>query len=291
MQFTKTHGCGNDFIIIDQEEGIDRQLVTIPFLQKWASKLCDRHRGVGADGILFVNSTEFNNLFYQMTVINSDGTIAEMCGNGLRCVAAYLYKRNRLQTGQNILTGAGEITVSFTQIPPLLLDRIDDKRLSHDMWVGASLGKPKNIHELKIQTQSTNLASADDTLTVLSLGNPHGVTFDPHAFEQRHVLAQEWSRHFKDGINLSFAKFVDKQQLELHVHERGCGWTQACGTGACATVVAAVTLGYAQQNQPIQVRLPGGDLHITYTSEGILEMWGPATEVYSGQIEIDRPKI
>jgi len=278
MQFTKAHGCGNDFIITELQRADQPSVKELRAAAPW---LCDRHRGVGADGVLVVtepdDDPEGSAARAQMSVINADGSIAEMCGNGLRCVGHYLHKRGRLRSGERILTGAGALKLWFAEPPAELSER---ERCEHERggaWVGVDMGQPREIR---------SLVSSGVELCALSLGNPHAVSFDAEAFERRGALSEELKRPFVGGVNLSFARWLAPGHLELHVDERGCGWTQACGTGACATVVAAVSSGQANKGDELLVRLPGGTLKVSWLSSGELKMWGPAIELYSAHIQL-----
>jgi len=284
MQFTKAHGCGNDFIILDLEGTQEQVRAKIAELRDEAPGICDRHKGVGADGLLLVTPTLVERgARYEMTVINSDGSLAEMCGNGLRCVADFLRRSGRLCSGEELKTGAGELRVHFSDPPEGVAEAERASLFAHGSWVGAELSAPQGVRRLCV---SSDPHSEQWHLTCLSLGNPHAVTFDPEAFARRAELAPALSGQFEGGVNLSFARLESPGLIQLHVHERGCGWTQACGTGACATAVAAVEWGLAKQGAPLTITLPGGQLVIEYSSEGLIMMWGPALEVFRGALNV-----
>ena len=249
MKFSKYHGLGNDFIIVDRLE-IDVSS---------AVALCSRHRGIGADGILAMSARADGS--HEMVVYNADGSIAEMCGNGLRCAAAYL-KRNQMvsQDIAIIHTGAGPLTVWYER----------------DL-VTASLGQIHDSGEASIEVDGQTITGRH-----LSAGNPHFVIFDQTIKEQRHTLGPLIEKHpyFPDGANVSFATVEDNASVSLIVWERGCGFTQACGTGAGATATAAWLLGKVNTG-PVVVTLPGGALTLSQNLNEVL-MTGPAQHVFDG---------
>lgn len=283
MQFTKAHGCGNDFIIIDLVEAQGSTTIMIEELRRAAPMVCDRHRGVGADGVLVISSCHADGgARYEMTVINADGSVAEMCGNGLRCVADYLMRRGRAQTGDQLRTGAGDISIFFSA-PPRQLSSRERSELSRGSWVGAQLGAAAH---LKREQWWGDDPQERWGVSTLSMGNPHAVSFEAELYERRATLAPLLSGRVEGGVNVSFAQLTGAQHLTLHVYERGCGWTQACGTGACATVAVAVSLGLIKTGELTQVSLPGGSLMIEQATDGSLMMWGPAVEVYQGELSL-----
>ena len=267
MQFTKVEGCGNHFILLDQT---DHKTQIDPLSTDQIRRLCDPHFGIGADGILCVrryvdqiNSSHLSR--YEMIVYNADGSLAEMCGNGLRCVVRYLHQHYDLcsaaEVSTSILTGAGLLAVS-----------IDDQK-----GIGVRMGWPQAITPQMFPEAKLPM----DIVSFYSLGNPHLVSFEPQCFDRRKVLAPEWSQSIQGGINVSFAQLQAADCMELHVFERGCGWTLGCGTGACATVYHGYREGLFQIDSAVTVKLPGGSLTIDLCDDG-LTMWGAAREVYRG---------
>ena len=269
LTFHKYEGLGNDFLILDRSDwdrlglGVDE-----------ARALCDRHRGVGADGVLLLEPEK-----PAMSVINADGSIPEMCGNGIRCAALHLLRtKHRLSLETDIETASGarrciaerdgdSALVSVDMQAPSL-DPCDIPLRADAPWVDATL------------------LVGDETLhvTAVSMGNPHAVTFDAIG-EARRTLGPliQQDPHFPQGVNVGFAAVRDGSAIELHVLERGAGWTQACGTGACAAAVAAVETGRARPGQTLEVILPGGVLHITVDgSDQPVRMSGPARFVFEG---------
>jgi diaminopimelate epimerase len=279
LSFSKYHGLGNDFIIVEAQALGPTQAV----------RLCDRHRGIGADGLLLLTGTGGR---FRMQVINADGSVPEMCGNGIRCVALHLSRTKRAPEGDfDIDTDAGvhtcrvvepgtHGTIEVSMRAPSLLPK--DVPLSGDApMIDAELSA--GSHTLRV--------------TAVSMGNPHAVTFD-HVGDDRYSLGPLVQSHpsFPHGVNVGFADLVGPQEIELAVYERGAGWTEACGTGACAAAVAAVETKRARRGRPIEVTLPGGSLTIIVGDEGErLRMTGPAVHVFDGTVEISgnsiRPSI
>ncbi len=273
MRFFKYEGLGNDFVIVEQPFGS---------LSTGAVKdICDRHRGVGADGVLFTGERDGRAF---MKVLNADGSRPEMCGNGLRCVALYLVHAGIRAVGEafEVDTDAGPhpcevrdgqrrgaVTV---QMRPASLD-------AREVFQG---GAARRV-EVPLQLDARQVV-----LSAVSMGNPHLVTFEtltPEAQEQIGPQLETDSR-LRAGANVGFATMKAEGGLSLRVWERGVGWTQACGTGACAAAVAAVETGRAPRGQALSVELPGGALQILVRGVGErLAMTGPAARVFEGSWE------
>ena len=271
-RFTKLEGCGNHFIIFD--------CISDPKLIKYLDskriiQLCRPNFGIGADGVLLLTKAEIMGgqgmPQFKMIVYNADGSLAQMCGNGLRCIVRYLqsdYQLFETQSPVYIQTGAGALEVklqdSGSAVPKHILQRL----------IGVKMAWPTTQNWVKRN---------DRNFEILSLGNPHFVSFDSTDYQLREQRAQEWNQLIPGGINLSFAQQTGPTTVDLHVHERGCGWTLACGTGATAAVFA----GYQQQrfylDQKVEVNLPGGQVTIEIKSDA-LWLWGPANEVFRGQL-------
>lgn len=289
IKFWKMQGLGNDFALIDA-----RQLPLQPLMEA-AVGLCDRHFGIGADGLLlWTGSAEQP----RMTVVNADGSVPEMCGNGLRCFVKWLGD-HQLPGAQSVAvqTGAGalqcavergapgsadqgrvtlvQVAMGIAQWAPELVPVLSDAPLLGGLL--ADLPQP---------TQGPPLR-----WTALSTGNPHLVTFDPLSPQERLALGPQLSSHarFPRQINVEFARVqqgLRGPEIHVDVFERGCGWTLACGTGATATVHAAVRLGLVPAGQAVPVRLPGGWLSIEIGADGSAIMRGPAEEVFEGSVDI-----
>jgi diaminopimelate epimerase len=273
LPFYKYEGLGNDFLIIEKE-ALGGALLSA----ERAVALCDRHRGVGADGVLILDVGS-----PRMDVINSDGSVPEMCGNGIRCAALHLARRageSALEISIDtlagphaclVVNGAGAESVAVQMAPPSLMPR-DLPLSSNEPWLD---------HPLEVGGQTLRLSG-------VSMGNPHAVTFD-EVGDARFELgpAIQVDPHFPEGVNVGFVSELHGSSMRLDVLERGAGWTQACGTGACAAAVAAVETGRAQRQEPISVRLPGGTLMITVGAPGeTVLMQGPARFVFRGETEL-----
>ncbi len=273
VPFSKYEGLGNDFVVVDLE-----RVGAAPTAEQ-VVRICDRHLGIGADGVLLVSSSGPRPV---MRVINSDGSTPEMCGNGIRCVAMHLLRTGRTPTNNRLVidTDSGphpcrvlydSDSVEVTMRPPSL----------------APATIPV-VAETPVVDAPFDLRGRTVHVTAVSMGNPHAVLFDDVG-EGRAELAPLLQRHerFPRHANVGFARVLGQELLEVNVFERGAGWTQACGTGACAAAVAAVETGRARRGMPIEVRLPGGPLQITVNDPGeAITMTGPARHVFDGVIEL-----
>lgn len=258
LAFDKYHGIGNDFLVVELERpedlGVER-----------AVKLCDRHFGVGADGVLVVSPSN-EGARARMAVINADGSTPEMCGNGLRCVVLHLARRSELSQGELLVqTGAGPLHCA--------IERDGERALvTTEIGVGTLLGEV--VHPIDGQ---------DCTFARISTGNPHAVCFrDPISDTLLDQVGPELSARIEGGVNVEIATQSNATTLQVHVWERGVGRTLACGTGAAATVIAAVQQGRCPRGEPVTVHLPGGPLEITVDARDSATLRGPAEWVYSG---------
>ncbi len=273
LAFIKVQGLGNDFLLLDRRRAsvseVDAELIQLSAL---APAVCDRRRGVGADGILVMGPAVHPDSDASMVVVNFDGSRPEMCGNGLRCVAL-------------VAAGPGERTVHIdTDAGVRRCDVSAPDAMHGDVEVDMGPGT-----ELGAQTPAVALGR---TLHGVSMGNPHAIAFtgpdeDPRELAHRLGPAIETAHdHYPDGTNVEFCR-VQGDTLVLWVWERGCGITDACGTGACATAVAAARQGLVPTDQDVTVRLPGGDLHIQVPAapHAGVRMRGPATVVFQGTMD------
>ncbi len=277
IQFTKSEGAGNDFIIIDNIEG---DLNLTPEVVEY---LCDRHFGIGADGLILAeNSTGADSQFF-MRYFNSDGSAAEMCGNGVRCYAKYIY--------DNCLIGEERFTISTLAGPKvvtLIFDDFEVTKVKVDMgqYSFSSPDLPVASDGGEFIDQEIDTGGERLRLTAVSMGNPHGVIFVPN-IQDAPVLSVgprlEVDPIFPNKTNVEFAEVVSDSLIKLRVFERGVGETLACGTGACATVVAANRLGLV--GKKVTVKLLGGDLEIEIANDNIF-MTGPANQIFTGQINL-----
>jgi diaminopimelate epimerase len=273
MQFTKWHGLGNDFVIIN---GLSEPIVNY---QNQALAVCDRNFGIGADGLVVILPSEIAD--FKMRIFNSDGSEADMCGNATRCVARYLY-----ETG---LTDKKVITLDTLAgiITPELI--FEDGKLS---TIKVDMGEPKltrgetpMLGNAKEQAINVSIEVDGQTyhVTALSMGNPHCVIFvDDVSKVDLSVIGPkiETLDLFPKKTNVEFIQVINRQTLKMRVWERGAGITKACGTGASAALVASVLNGHTDRQAT--VKLDGGDLFITWDENNHIYKSGPAVEVFRG---------
>ncbi|MCC6877564.1 MAG: diaminopimelate epimerase [Sandaracinaceae bacterium] len=265
LRFEKYEGLGNDFVVVGAP--IDRSL---------AARICDRHLGVGADGVLIVGRAPRS-----MRVINADGSEPEMCGNGIRCVALHLLRSGDLSVNEasDIDTAAGPHRVRVLEGGSL-----EERQV--EVWMRAPSLAPEAIGLASPRAwrdEAIEVAGRTIHVTAVSMGNPHAVVFEdvPDAIGP----ALEGDPRFRDRVNAGLATLRDGG-IDLRVYERGVGCTRACGTGACAAAVAAVETGRLPRCRAIEVRLPGGALGVVVGEPGErVRMTGPARHVFSGSIE------
>lgn len=275
MIFLKYHGLGNDFVILDGTDG------RLEIDNEWCKWACDRNFGIGADGVLYVMPGK--NTDITMRVINADGSEAEMCGNGIRCVAKYAYDYNIVDKENFLIhTLAGDLEA--------LVSLGGDGRVSTvtvDMGAPVLDGRSVPVnHDGKFVNEEFDADSLKLRGTAVSMGNPHFVTFTELEDETVDRLGPVIEKHgfFPNRTNVEFCKVSDGK-IYVRVYERGAAWTLACGTGACASTVAAALIGLVPFNLPVDVKLPGGWLKITV--DGNLNrvlMEGPAEFVFKGEM-------
>ena len=277
MKFTKMEGLGNDYVYIDCTQMNEEQIVEI---SKMAIKISDRHFGVGSDGLILICKSEIAD--FKMRMFNSDGTEAEMCGNGIRCVGKYVYDKG--------LTQKENITIeTLAGIKKLKLN-IENKKAK---TVIVDMGKPileANLIPVKAEKSPViNLKiKALDTefkFTCVSMGNPHAVTVvdDVDNFEiEKYGPILEKDEHFPKKANIEFIQIIDEKNIKMRVWERGAGETLACGTGACAVCVACTLNKLVKEKEDINIHLLGGTLKIKWDKTVYME--GPANIVYEGHI-------
>ncbi|MEW4489997.1 diaminopimelate epimerase [Thalassoglobus sp. JC818] len=273
MKFTKMHGAGNDYVYVNCfEETLPEDLPAL------ARAVSDRHTGIGGDGLILICPTDEADV--QMRMFNADGSESEMCGNGIRCVAKYAYDHGIAPREEmKILTGNGVLTVQLT---------IENQKATQ---VRVNMGQPI-LEASKIPTklegapplrQPLRVGGKTLEVTCVSMGNPHCITFvDEITDEWVHGVGPHIEIHpaFPNRVNAEFIQIVSPSEMIMRVWERGSGETQACGTGACASAVAAVLNGLTERT--VLCHLPGGDLTLEWAESGDVYMTGPATEVFSG---------
>lgn len=270
MKFVKMHGCGNDYVYIDCRDGIPENV------EELAVRLSDRHKGIGGDGIILICSSEKAD--FMMRIFNADGSEGKMCGNGIRCVAKFVFDKgltDKKHLEIDTLSGVKYITIAEDAKP-------GDERI----LVTVDMGEPEveSLNETITLPDGTRLNGS-----VVSMGNPHFVCLIESDITDGmvHGLGPQAERHkrFPDRSNVEFARVVGKDELEMRVWERGSGETMACGTGACATAVAAIKHGLT--GNAVTVHLLGGDLLITLDSRGHVLMEGEAVTVFDVDITLE----
>lgn len=277
MKFTKMHGCGNDYIYIDG--GRER----IPQEEKpdLVRRLSDRHFGIGGDGVIFINPSQ--DADFEMEMYNADGSRAEMCGNGIRCVAKYVYDKGLTDKTCITVVSAGKVkTLELT----VCGGKVE--------LVKVNMGTPElcsvNIPVISQQDQVVNepiiVQGTEYHMTCVSMGNPHAVVFmDDVEHLDIEAVGPYFENHdcFPKRTNTEFVKVIDENTVEMRVWERGTGETLACGTGACAVATACVLNDLTKER--ITVKLPGGELEIYWDrEENLVYMTGPASHVFDGEI-------
>ncbi|UAL07599.1 MAG: diaminopimelate epimerase [Candidatus Methanogranum gryphiswaldense] len=274
MIFWKYHGIGNDFILLDGSKG-DLSIDT-----EFCKKYCDRNFGIGADGVLYLLPGEGTDI--TMRIINADGSEAEMCGNGIRCIAKHAYDFNIVKKEEfTIHTLAGnmkaKLNIENGKVSTVQIDMgapiLDAKKVPINAD-GRFLDQPFQADGIRFKANA------------VSMGNPHFITFSDLSNEQVRRLGPIIECHpfFPKKTNVEFCKIKDGK-IYITVYERGAAWTLACGTGACATTTAAAINGLVPFNVPIDVHLPGGWLKITVDKDlTYVLMEGPAELVYEGKL-------
>ncbi|MCI8825191.1 MAG: diaminopimelate epimerase [Lachnospiraceae bacterium] len=277
MKFAKMQGCGNDYIYVD----CFKETVENP--QETAIKISDRHFGVGSDGLILIYPSKVAD--FKMTMYNADGSEGKMCGNGIRCVAKYVYDFG--------LTDKTELKIeTLSGIKTLKLNIKNKKVDTVQVDMGSPILVPEQIPvkfegEIMVD-EAVAVNGLEYHLTCVSMGNPHAVVFvDNIKILNLEKIGPDFEQHkiFPDKVNTEFIHIIDKNTIEMRVWERGSGETLACGTGACASVVACVLNGLT--GDEVLVHLLGGDLKIKYDREkNTVLMTGPAELVCTGEIQI-----
>lgn len=277
MKFSKMHGCGNDYIYVNCfEEKIDEP-------EKISVIVSDRHKGIGSDGLVLIMPSDVAD--FRMRIFNADGSEAMMCGNATRCIGKYVYDMGLTEkTSLTLETNSG--------IKYLSLTVGDDNKVSLvRVDMGKAILEPEKIPVIsngdRFISRPVNVDGQIYNLTCVSMGNPHAVTFvDDVDSLDLEKIGEKFENHeiFPNRVNTEFVEVVDSKTLKMRVWERGSGETFACGTGACATVVASVLNGICGYDEEILVSLRGGDLRITYGSDGTVLMTGTAEYICSGEM-------
>lgn len=278
MKFTKMHGCGNDYVYVNCfEEKVEDPSET-------AIKVSDRHFGIGSDGLILIKPSKTAD--FEMEMYNADGSEGSMCGNGIRCVAKYVYDFGLTdQKNIRVATKSGIKDLELT---------VEGEKVSQ---VRVNMGEPVfEAEKIPVLSETNQVIGEPVTvegreyyMTCISMGNPHAVV---PLKELENLKIEEIGPKFEkmesfpDRVNTEFVKVLDRHTIQMRVWERGSGETYACGTGACAAAVAAITNHWVEDS-PVKVKLLGGDLEIFWDhAENTVYMTGPATIVYSGEINL-----
>jgi len=276
IEFTKYHGLGNDFILIDNRHSSEPVITA-----EQAVEMCDRHFGIGADGVIFALPAQ-NGTDYTMRIFNSDGSEPEMCGNGIRCLAKFIadLEGSDAKTEYRIHTGAGVIITELRSDGQVKVDMGVPRLLAAEILT--TLAAP----DAKVIDVPIEVADKSWSVTCVSMGNPHCITFveDVSAIALETVGPQfEHHQAFPQRTNTEFIQIIRRDYVKMRVWERGAGVTLACGTGACAAVVAGVLTGKCDRTTAVE--LPGGVLEIEWSEvSGRIYMTGPAQRVFTGLI-------
>ncbi|MBR8828270.1 MAG: diaminopimelate epimerase [Gomphosphaeria aponina SAG 52.96 = DSM 107014] len=280
LEFTKYHGLGNDFILLDNRH-FHKPLLT----PAQAIQMCDRHFGIGADGVIFALPAG-DNTDYTMRIFNSDGSEPEMCGNGIRCLAQFIadLTGNKDSAGKSYRIH----TLAGVMIPKLEGDGLVTVDMGRPLLTAAAIPTTLSASGQKVIDQLLTIGEKSWLVTCVSMGNPHCIIFvdDVGAIPLENIGPMiEHHQVFPQRTNTEFIEVVSKDYLKMRVWERGAGITLACGTGACAAVVAGVLTG--KSDRLAKVELPGGCLKIHWSeTDGRVYMTGPAKKVFTGSIHV-----
>lgn len=278
LPFSKYHGIGNDFILVD-----NRQSPELVLSAAQAAQLCDRNFGIGANGVIFALAAD--DADYAMRIINSDGSEPEMCGNGIRCMAKFIQELE----GETAPRAYTISTLAGPMVPEVLADGQVAVDMGEPILEGAKVPTLLSTNEEgRVIDAPLEVAGRSWQVTCVSMGNPHAVVFvDSVADFPLAEIGPQFEKHpmFPARINTEFVEVCSPSHLKMCVWERGAGPTLACGTGACALLVAAVLTGRASRD--CTVDLPGGSLHISWREEdNRLIMTGPAELVFAGEAAV-----
>ncbi|WP_337484782.1 diaminopimelate epimerase [Porcipelethomonas sp.] len=282
MKFTKMHGIGNDYIYVNCfEEKVDNP-------EKVSIYVSDRRKGIGSDGLVLIMPSDKAD--FRMRIFNADGSEAMMCGNATRCIGKYVYDKG--------LTDKTEITLETNSgIKYLTLFPENGKVEFVEVDMGKAILTPKDIpvnsDKERFISEPVEVDGKEYKITCVSMGNPHAIVYmDDIKDLELEKIGPSFENHklFPDRINTEFIEVIDSHTLNMRVWERGSGETFACGTGACASVVASVLNGYCNHDEDVTVHLRGGDLKITWNSDGTVIMKGPAALICDGDVDVSHIK-
>lgn len=278
IEFVKMQGCGNDYIYVNclKYDMDSPGMLSI--------KLSDRRYGIGGDGLILICKSEKADA--QMRIFNTDGSEGKMCGNGIRCVGKFLYDSGIVASKHikiDTLSGIKYLELCNSS------GKVSTLRVNMGNPEFKPMHVPVNLEGEKIISRDVIINEKQYNINCVSMGNPHCVIFcdDPNMVDLKSVGTEiQESGLFPQGVNVEIAHVDTNKNISLRVWERGSGETLACGTGACAVVVAAVENGLCPKGEDIKVKLRGGDLVIKYDNDNQIYMTGPAEEVFKGEIEI-----
>lgn len=278
MKFTKMQGIGNDYVYVNCFEE------TVADPERVSEIISDRHFGIGADGLVLIMPSDKAD--FRMRMFNADGSEGNMCGNATRCIGKFVY--------DNHLTDKTSITLETRSgIKKLTLYPENGKVKTVLVDMGKAVLKPAdipmNVSGDTFINKPITVDGKEVFITAVSMGNPHAVSYvdDVDSLELEKI-GPSFENHplFPERVNTEFIKILDESTMQMRVWERGSGETWACGTGACAATAASVLNGYFPHDKEITVKLRGGDLFITYKSDGTVLMRGPAETVFTGEIDV-----
>lgn len=285
MKFTKMHGCGNDYIYVNgSAEHVPQEKK--PEIVRYLS---DRHFGVGGDGVIFINPADAAD--FEMEMFNADGTRAQMCGNGIRCVAKYVYDKGLTDSEHISVVSAGSL-----KYLDLTVERTEQAARGTVTRVRVNMGspvlEPGKIPVIadgdRVVNEPIYVEEQEYRMTCVSMGNPHAVVFARGVADMKlEQIGPLFENHirFPERVNTEFVEVLDRKNVFMRVWERGTGETLACGTGCCATAVACVLNGLTDSE--ITVKLLGGELSIQWDrEENTVYMTGPAATVFEGEVDL-----
>ncbi|MGN0355522.1 MAG: diaminopimelate epimerase [Muricoprocola sp.] len=276
MKFTKMHGIGNDYVYVNCfQETVDNP-------GEVARKISDRHFGIGSDGLILIKPSDVAD--GQMDMYNADGSQGAMCGNGIRCVAKYMYDYGITdKTSISVETKSGIKYLDLT----VKDGKVDTVKVNMGSPILKAAEIPVVSEKEQVISEPVNVDGKEWKITCVSMGNPHAITYvDDVKSLDLEKIGPKFENHeiFPDRVNTEFVRIIDRKTVEMRVWERGAGETLACGTGACAVVVSSVLNDLTEEE--VTVKLLGGDLKIRWDrEENLVYMTGSATTVFDGEIE------
>lgn len=278
MKFTKMHGIGNDYIYVNCfEETVDNP-------EKVSIYVSDRHKGIGSDGLVLIMPSDKAD--FRMRIFNADGSEAMMCGNATRCIGKYVYDKG--MTNKTEITLETNSGIKYLKLFP---ENNIVEYVEVDMGKAVLVPKdiPVNSDKERFISEPVEVDGKEYKITCVSMGNPHAIVYmDDIKNLDLEKIGPSFENHklFPDRINTEFIQVVDSETLNMRVWERGSGETFACGTGACASVVASVLNGFCRHDEEVTVHLRGGDLKITWNTDGTVIMKGPAAIICDGDVDV-----